>query len=117
MVVFFCFLIIIDLALVISSHFFLSIFVVLGQFFLETREGQDSILVPILKLSVALLILRRFEDTLYVCFSCRLADYARRIKGQNGAHLVGDLSKFEQHLLETQEVMTVRGKVSLGILF
>lgn len=52
-----------------------------------------------------------------VCFSCRVADYARRIKGNAGAHLVGDMSKFEQHLLETQEVMTVRGKVSFSFFY
>lgn len=46
-----------------------------------------------------------------------MADYARRIKGNAGAHLVGDMSKFEQHLLETQEVMTVRGKVSFSFLY
>ncbi|XP_055958224.1 protein IWS1 homolog, partial [Patella vulgata] len=46
----------------------------------------------------------------------RLTDYKQRKKGQCAEHLLGQCSAFEKKLLESQEVMTVRGKVTFTVL-
>ncbi|XP_060584452.1 uncharacterized protein LOC132740548 isoform X2 [Ruditapes philippinarum] len=45
----------------------------------------------------------------------RLQDYVRRTKGCSGEYLVGECTAFEKQLLESQEVMTIRGKTGRGV--
>ncbi|XP_021353744.1 uncharacterized protein LOC110450516 [Mizuhopecten yessoensis] len=48
----------------------------------------------------------------------RLTDYKRRCTATDGescSNMMGELSDFEKKLLETQEVMTVRGKTGRGV--